>query len=74
MLLPLITENMPRKKIVGKQNQEISLDLIKKIVKWDKKNQLLKDYKYRFIADIAEGKKSLSNPHKKIALWNLEKG
>lgn len=52
---------------------DISLELIQEIVKWDKKNKRLKDFEYRFMADLAEGKKSLSERNVFIAGLNLEK-
>lgn len=52
---------------------DISLELIQEIVKWDKKNKRLKDFEYRFMADLAEGKKALSERNVFIAGLNLEK-
>jgi hypothetical protein len=52
---------------------EISIELIQEIVKWDKRNKRLKDFEYRFMADLAEGKKSLSERNISIAGLNLEK-
>src|ERR1035437_5508773 len=54
-------------------NKEITLELIKKIVQWDRKNKRLKDGEYKFMAELAEGRKTLSEYNKKIASWNLEK-
>ncbi|MDO9338928.1 MAG: AIPR family protein [Bacteroidales bacterium] len=54
-------------------NKEITLELIKKIVLWDRKNRRLKDVEYKFMAELAEGRKILSEHNKKIASWNLEK-
>lgn len=52
---------------------EITLELISKMVLWDKKNKWLKDYEYRFLADLAEGKTVLTERNKKIAKKTLEK-
>ena len=38
---------------------EITLDLIKEIAKWDKKNKRLQPFEYRFMEDLAEGKTEL---------------
>lgn len=57
----------------GKQKSEITLDIIKEIVKWDRKNKRLKDYEYKFMADLAEGKKTLTDRNLFIAGLNLKK-
>lgn len=60
----------------SKQNQThdvITLDTIKKIVQWDRKNKRLKDYEYKFMAEIADGKKSLTDRNVFIAALNLKK-
>lgn len=57
----------------NKKKDEITLDLVKKIVQWDKKNKRLEGYQYKFMAELAEGKKSWSEHHKKIATLNLNK-
>jgi hypothetical protein len=81
-ILDIVTEEAPEllfrideisegtKKI---KKPDISLELIQEIVKWDKKNKRLKDFEYRFMADLAEGKKSLSERNVFIAGLNLEK-
>jgi hypothetical protein len=55
------------------QKSEISLDLIKEIVKWDKKNIVLKDFEYKFMVDLIEGKKPLTERNINIAELNLKK-
>lgn len=52
---------------------EITIELIQKVVQWDKKNKRLKPFEYRFMADLAEGKKSLTDRNKYIAGLNLKK-
>jgi mRNA-degrading endonuclease YafQ of YafQ-DinJ toxin-antitoxin module len=56
-----------------KKKPEITLETIKEIVKWDKKNKALKDFEYRFMADLAEGKKALSERNIFLADLNLKK-
>lgn len=51
---------------------EISLDLIKRIVQWDKRNKRLDAYKYRFMVDLLEGKKELTDRNKFLARLNLK--
>ena len=57
----------------GKQKAEITLDTIKEIVKWDRKNKRLKDFEYKFMSDLAEGKKEFTDRNKFIAGLNLTK-
>ncbi len=57
----------------GKQKAEITLYTIKEIVKWDRKNKRLKDFEYKFMADLAEGKKEFTDRNKFIAGLNLAK-
>jgi hypothetical protein len=58
-----------------KQNgqPEIDLAVIKKIVAWDKKNKRLKGFEYQFMAELAEGRKPLTDRNKFIAGLNLKK-
>jgi hypothetical protein len=57
----------------SKQKTLITLDVIKEIVRWDKKNKRLKDYEYQFMSNLAEGTKPLSERNLFIANLNLEK-
>lgn len=52
---------------------DISIDIVRKIVQWDRKNKRLKDFEYKFMADLAEGKKTLTDRNKFIAGLNLKK-
>ncbi|MBU3662041.1 MAG: AIPR family protein [Bacteroidetes bacterium] len=58
---------------IKSENIEISIDLIKKIVNWDKKNKRLKSYEYTLMNDILEGKKTLTELNKKLAMANYNK-
>jgi hypothetical protein len=51
---------------------EITLELIAKIVQWDKKNKRLDAYKYGFMADLLNGKKTLTERNKFLAKLNLK--
>lgn len=51
---------------------EITLELIERIVQWDKKNKRLDAYKYRFMADLLEGKKQLTDRNKFLVRLNLK--
>lgn len=50
---------------------EITIELIEKIVQWDKRNKRLDVYKYRFMLDLLEGKKILTDRNKFLARLNL---
>jgi hypothetical protein len=51
---------------------EITIDLIERIVRWDKKNKRLDAYKYRFMVDLLEGKKELTDRNIYITRLNLK--
>lgn len=51
---------------------EITLELIEKIVQWDKKNKRLDAFKYEFMADLLSGKKTLTERNKFLAKLNLK--
>ncbi len=50
---------------------EITIDLIERIIQWDKRNKRLDAYKYRFMVDLLEGKKELTDKNKSLARLNL---
>lgn len=51
---------------------EITFELVERIVQWDKRNKRLDAYKYRFMADILEGKRELTDRNKFIVSLNLK--
>jgi hypothetical protein len=51
----------------------ITIDLINKVVQWDKRNKVLRDFEFKFMHDLSEGKKELSERNKYIAGLNLSK-
>lgn len=59
--------------IAENKEQEITLDIVKEIIKWDKKNKRLKSFEYRFMVDLADGKKTMTDRNKFIAELNLKK-
>jgi len=51
---------------------EITIDLIEKIVLWDKRNKRIDAYKYRFMVDLLEGKKTLNERNIYLVRLNLK--
>ncbi|MDE3235486.1 MAG: AIPR family protein [Bacteroidota bacterium] len=49
---------------------EITLDVIKKMVDWDRKNKRLKPHHFRLMFDIVNGKEELTEQNKKYCLMN----
>lgn len=51
---------------------EITMDLIERIVRWDKKNKRLSDYKFVFLKNILDGKQQLNERNKALVRINLK--
>ena len=66
-------DNLPEKQAKQIDNSDISIETIKKMVQWDKKNRRLKDFEYRLMLEVAEGKKPLNELNKRYAQYNLIK-
>lgn len=67
-------DNLPEiPKIQEEQQTEITLELILKIVQWDKRNKRLKGFEYTFMNELAEERKPLTDRNKAIAKLNLGK-
>lgn len=54
-------------------NNNITIETIKRMVEWDRKNKRLKDYHFKYMSDIANGKITLNEQSIKYAKLNLEK-
>lgn len=52
-------------------SEEITIDLVKKIVAWDRKNKRLKDHYFRYMSDIIDGRIPLTEKAKQYILLNL---
>lgn len=52
--------------------QDISLDLIKKMIEWDTKNKRLKDFHFKYMSDLVKGKVPLGAQAKKYVAMNLQ--
>jgi len=57
---------------VKEDEVEITIDLIERIVQWDKRNKRLDDYKFRFLKDLLSGKVTLTDRNKFLAKQNLK--
>jgi len=58
--------------IVNKpKDPEMTRELIKKMVDWDRKNKRLKSHHFRMMFDIVNGKEELTNLNKKYCLMNF---
>lgn len=64
-------DNLPIKN--DDNNQEISIDLIKAVLSWDKKVRKLKAIEFGFLLALVEGRKVLNEHNMKIASWNIER-
>lgn len=55
------------------ERPDITIDQINSIIQWDKKNRRLRDIEYKFMVELSEGRKPLSERNKFIAGLNLQK-
>ena len=69
-LLFEIDELVESSKTNGK-DPEITLELIKKMVDWDRSKKRLKPHHFRMMFDIVNGKEDLSSQNKKYCLMNF---
>lgn len=56
----------------GNTSEEITADLIKKMIAWDRKKKRLKDHHFKYMSDIVEGKIPLTDQAKRYVAINLE--
>lgn len=56
----------------NEKEEEISINLVERIVKWDKRNKRLDAYKFRFMVELLEGKKKLTERNKYLVRLNLK--
>lgn len=55
------------------ERPNITIEMINDIVQWDKKYRKLKDFEYKFMLELAEGRKPLTDRNKFIAELNHQK-
>lgn len=81
-ILEIVTENVPELLVIEETVEktvetkypilDITLDVLKQAVLWDKKNKKLKNISFTFLLELSNEKKSLNEQNKKIAGWNIE--
>jgi hypothetical protein len=54
-------------------SNEITLELIQKMVNWDRRRHILKDWQWKIMSEVAEGKKPLTDKMKNAFYFNLDK-
>ena len=59
--------------ITQPSSEEITLDLIKRMVDWDRRRRILKDWQWSVMNEVVQGKRSLTDQMKCIFYTNLEK-
>jgi hypothetical protein len=65
-------ENRNHVQIVQSNDKEkITLDLVKKMVKWDRGRRILEDWKWKAMDNVARGVKPLTENMKKKFYYNL---
>jgi hypothetical protein len=54
-------------------SEEITIELIQEVIKWDNQNKILKPFEYNFMNDLRNGKKVLTDRNSYIAGINIAK-
>jgi hypothetical protein len=66
------SDELPEQDIHGEGSFEVTLEDIKKLVEWDKKNKRLKDQYFRYMFNVASGKTPFDEKAKKMADLNFK--
>jgi hypothetical protein len=66
-------DEINEKKVIQKNENDITLEMIKEVVKWDRKYKKLRPFEFTFMSELAEEKKLLTERNKFIAGLNLSK-
>ncbi len=61
-----------KRKASGIDGVEITLDLVKEMVDWDRRRRILEDWKWKVMNDVANGKKPLTDTYKYTFWLNLQ--
>ncbi|NTV51218.1 MAG: AIPR family protein [Desulfobulbaceae bacterium] len=65
--------NMDTSETEGAAQTEITIELLRKLIRWDCRNKIFKDFEYNFIRNLSNGSKELTEKNKGIAKMNLQK-
>ena len=57
----------------GKENIEVTIELIERMVEWDRKNKRLQDHHFKYMWNVANKKQPFDERAKKYAVMNLAK-
>ena len=60
-------------KVVEEIKEDVTLELIKEVLAWDKKFKKLKIIEFGFLSALADGRKILNEQNIKIARWDINK-
>lgn len=58
---------------IGTNEEDITIDIIKEIIKWNRTNRRLKDFETRFMVELSDGRKPFNDHNKRIASLNYKK-
>jgi len=61
-----------KRKASGIDDVEITLELVKEMVDWDRRRRILEDWKWKVMNDVANGKKALNDTYKYTFWLNLQ--
>ena len=65
-------EKEEKLKASGLDRDEITLDMIKEMVEWDRRKHFLVDWKWKVMNDVVIGKKTLTDNYKSLFALNLK--
>jgi len=71
-----LTENEPSNSTTDKpqsQSNEITLELVQRMVEWDRHKRVLEDWKWKAMNDVVQGRKPFTDRMKYAFFLNLEK-
>jgi len=65
------SEEIEQTNIESQRTTDITIDVIKKMVEWDRKNKKLKPHHFKMMYDIVNGKEQITPLNKKYCLMNF---
>lgn len=61
-----------KRKASGIDDVEITINLVKEMVDWDRRRRVLEDWKWKVMDDVANGKKPLTDKYRYTFWLNLQ--